>query len=409
MRLGVVLDSENGIYFAGDKITGEVTVDVERPQALKMITVMLRGIAKIAFREGAGLPFFLATNNLCYDQQTIMSREVIVFANSNPSPVMEKGSYSFGFSFLLPNLMVSSFKSSHGYVTYTLDIVAKKRFFVERLHKELKIFEFNEDTPQLSYRPLKFEKVILPRLSCLFRFFLQREDITARCHIHIPRITFYSGESIDVNVVLMDYQVGNRGKSAVIITELLQEFAFQGGFSSRSLVEPRRAIAMKKTKDVKAYHQLIVPPCPRTGGVYRRARVGYYVRVRVQMRCRQYHLLIPITLTGPLNDMSRKWQSHYEQHDQSSVSSEPELAPAESMQRHAVTLLQLLTTKKEHCTSMEGLDIPQSVPEVGEDFDEVDMIEKIRSTPDSLVTLITPPESFATHPGQEHEEAGGDE
>lgn len=80
MRINVVLDSPEGMYFAGDKITGEVSVDVDRPETLKKITATLRGVAKIAFREGGAMPF-LASSNLYHDQQTVISREMIVFVN----------------------------------------------------------------------------------------------------------------------------------------------------------------------------------------------------------------------------------------------------------------------------------------------------------------------------------------
>uniref|UniRef100_A0A1B0GQB2 Arrestin-like N-terminal domain-containing protein n=1 Tax=Phlebotomus papatasi TaxID=29031 RepID=A0A1B0GQB2_PHLPP len=209
MRINVVLDSPEGMYFAGDKITGEVTVDIDRPETLKKITATLRGVAKIAFREGGAMPF-LASSNLYHDQQTVISREMIVFANPNICPVMEKGTYSYSFNFLLPNSMVTSFNSSHGYVIYNLDIAVKKKFFTERIRKELKIYEFNEDTPQLSYRPLCFEKILLPRVSCFFPVFFSRKDARARCHIYIPRISFYCGETIQVNVLLMDYQVASK-------------------------------------------------------------------------------------------------------------------------------------------------------------------------------------------------------
>uniref|UniRef100_A0A7G3B2Q7 Putative thioredoxin binding protein tbp-2/vdup1 n=1 Tax=Lutzomyia longipalpis TaxID=7200 RepID=A0A7G3B2Q7_LUTLO len=387
MQIKVDVDSPEGMYFAGDKISGVVSINVDIPETLKVITVSLRGVAKIAFREGIMVPFFLASNNVYYDQQTVISREIIVFANASMCQIMEKGSYTFSFSFLLPNSMVTSFSASHGHVTYHIEAVVRKRFFTQRIRRELRIYQFNEDTPQLSYRPLSVEKVILPRISCFFPLFFTRHDARARCQIHIPRISFYAGEVIQVNISLPDYQATNT-KSATMISELLQEFSFQGGLYNQRIVEPRKAIVSEKTQGINANHQLVVPICPRTGPLYRRARVNYYLSVRVVMMCRNYELILPVTISGPLNDMSRKWKSHY---SHSSVSSETDLTTEETLrdqQRRANHLLRFLNLRGEFTTSIDALNIPEAVPEVDEESDEVAMMLEIEETPDIFATAI---------------------
>lgn len=199
---------------------------------------------------------------------------------------------------------------------------------------------------------------------------------------------------MDVLIVFfcMIFFLTEQGKSTVITSELLQEFIFQGGLYNQRIIEPRRVIVSLKSRGVSANHYLEVPVCPRTGGLYRRARVMYYLRVNVKMLCRRYDLLIPVTITGPLNDMSRKWKSQF---THSSVSSDTDGSGTENMlrdqQRWADNLLSLLTTRDEFSTSLEALDIPDTVPE--EECDEVAMMVEIESTPDIFATAL----GFSTH------------
>ncbi|GAB0091181.1 hypothetical protein DMENIID0001_059940 [Sergentomyia squamirostris] len=404
MRIDASIDSPNGLYFAGDRISGSVVVMVDQPQQLKTITVFLRGVAKIAFREGIAIPFFFPSNNIYFDQHTVINRELVVFANGSQPPVVAKGDYTFSFAFLLPNSLVSSFTSAHGHVTYWLEVVVRKRFFTQRIRRNLEIYEFNENTPQISYRPLPYETILKPVFSCILPGLFQGRHATARCHIRIPRTTFYSGEIIEITVSLMDYHGEDR--IATIVTDLLQEFSFQGGMHNHRLVEPLLVVASQRSRSMRVTHMLQVPLLPRSGNIYRRASVSYFLRVRVNMLCRKYHLTVPVILTGPLNDFSRKWKSQY---THTSVSSEtgvesavdpatdtavaaietapqPQLRVQNQQREHANELLRFLVERRQ---AEVGEIAGESIEEIEEDSPEAERAE-LQRRPDMFATIIEP-------------------
>ncbi|GAB0088635.1 hypothetical protein DMENIID0001_030970 [Sergentomyia squamirostris] len=301
----IIFDKNNGVYIAGDTITGRVEVTINHPKNIRLISLIIRGKVEVKWSQTESYIEFgeSKTKSVIYSsEEDYLNSEIILFGkHGGPANHLPVGTHSYAFTCVLPlglpGTIVGDYgkiwydakvKISHGIAPFAIDDTFKRDFTV------ISMVNLNQDrTLNIPSEVKKIEKYRNWKLTT--------SPIVLKAKV--PKSGFAIKEVIPITVNIKNLStVDIKGVHAKLVKEIV--------FTSRS---PQRRNKMEKSKIVsKKYDltakrkketidiafKLTVPQTPLTGCQSSFIKISYHVEVVVYVS--GFHstvqISIPVTL-----------------------------------------------------------------------------------------------------------------
>lgn len=124
----VDIDGNKDVFFAGDEISGSVTLQVNKPMKCSLIDVKLAGLSycywtteRTTGSDTNNLPH--RDYNVHVGRQELLQKRAVVFSGySSTQNKYPPGKQIYRFTFNLPNHLPSSFEGSIGFIRYYIEV-----------------------------------------------------------------------------------------------------------------------------------------------------------------------------------------------------------------------------------------------------------------------------------------------
>ncbi|XP_018796257.1 PREDICTED: arrestin domain-containing protein 17-like isoform X2 [Bactrocera latifrons] len=296
-----------GTYFAGQVMTGKVTLQADMPKQVKAIVLKISGCADTSWTESSTSTTSDANGRSSTQTQTthyrghedyIKSKTYLLSSNENQSAVIEPGIHTYTFACLLPNTCPSSFEGIYGYIRYLtrVELVRPWKFNQNftRGFTVLKMTDLNYDSPLLRV-PSKSEA---QKVFCCGPCKTQPLEV----HVSLPQSGYVPGQAIPVSVL-----ISNETKIKVeeLKIELVMLVCYYSQTPSTRTKNQRIPVLKLKGDGVPVHckkqfnYTLIVPATPPTCfNLCRIIQIAYQVEVVTKVK--GWHadqvICVPVTI-----------------------------------------------------------------------------------------------------------------
>uniref|UniRef100_A0A034WA43 Arrestin domain-containing protein 3 n=1 Tax=Bactrocera dorsalis TaxID=27457 RepID=A0A034WA43_BACDO len=296
-----------GTYFAGQVMTGKVTLQADMPKQVKAIVLKISGCADTSWAESSSSTTTDAhgrsstkthTTHYRGHEDYIKSRTYLLSSNENQSAVIEPGIHTYTFACLLPITCPSSFEGIYGYIRYLtrVELVRPWKFNQNftRGFTVLKMMDLNYDSPLLRV-PSKSEA---QKVFCCGPCKTQPLEV----HVSLPQSGYVPGQVIPVSVLISN-------ETKIKVEELKIELVMLVCYYSQvplTRTKNQRITVLKLKGDGVPVHckkqfdyTLIVPATPPTCfNLCRIIQIAYQVEVVAKVK--GWHtdqvICVPVTI-----------------------------------------------------------------------------------------------------------------
>ena len=117
LRISLVQERTDQIYFTGSSITGSLLLSVTEPKDYKHVSIRFGGRAHVAWSEGSGdrRRSHSATEPYIDEKISLWS------SDQSPDGKLDPGEYNWPFTFTIPPNVPSSFEATDGNIRYSLE------------------------------------------------------------------------------------------------------------------------------------------------------------------------------------------------------------------------------------------------------------------------------------------------
>ncbi|XP_068156824.1 arrestin domain-containing protein 3-like [Drosophila tropicalis] len=142
-----------GTYFAGQVITGKVTLKVDKVKLVKAITLNINGFAETRWRERATRHGKRERHSFYGREDYIASKTFLVGSNLSTQVSIEPGIHVYNFSCQIPMECPSSFEGTWGRVRYMTQVTLVRPWKFDQNYTRcltvLKVMDLNYNSPLL--------------------------------------------------------------------------------------------------------------------------------------------------------------------------------------------------------------------------------------------------------------------
>ncbi|XP_050074789.1 arrestin domain-containing protein 17-like [Anopheles maculipalpis] len=125
-------DNFHGVFFAGQKFTGTVDIDLPKTKKVKGISLKVTGLARVLWTETYG-----TGTTIAFQGREDFLKHVVVFVRSDTDEpiVMDPGRQVYKFALQLPNSLPTSFEGDYGYIRYTARVIFERPWKFDLTYK----------------------------------------------------------------------------------------------------------------------------------------------------------------------------------------------------------------------------------------------------------------------------------
>ncbi|XP_036225693.2 arrestin domain-containing protein 17 [Bactrocera oleae] len=296
-----------GIYFAGQIMTGKITLQADMPKQVKGIVLKITGDANTSWEEHSNRSTTDAHGRSSTESHTtyyrghedyIKSKTYLLSSSENQSSVIEPGIHTYTFACQLPPTCPSSFEGHYGYIRYLVkvELVRPWKFnqHFTRGFTVLKVMDLNYDSPLLRV-PCKSEA---QKVFCCWPCKTQ----PLKMHVSLPQSGYVPGQAIPVSVLIAN-------ESNIKVEELKIELVMLVCYYSQvplTHTKNERIAVLKLKGDGVSVHckkqfnyTLVVPATPPTCfNLCRIIQIAYQVEVVAKVK--GWHadqvICVPVTI-----------------------------------------------------------------------------------------------------------------
>ena len=197
LRISLVKESPNQVYYSGNVVEGNLLLDVNKPKTYKRITIQFTGksYASLTNRRNSESPEKDKDSN---STEAYVDLSYILWNSQDfPNGKLTPGQHSWPFSFAIPQTAPSSFEGGFGSIRYTLEgrIVTGSNKSSHAVEARVPVQQLVVYTDPELRRPQHQE--VTKRISGLC---CSSQPIVLRAVV--PKTTFYTGESFKLQVSL---------------------------------------------------------------------------------------------------------------------------------------------------------------------------------------------------------------
>ncbi|CRK98596.1 CLUMA_CG012194, isoform A [Clunio marinus] len=319
-------NNPNGIYFAGQTLSGTVELTFDKPKKLRGLILKIEGFAKVHWTERERRSRFQSGQNHHATNQKIVNyngREdylnSVTYLIGGPEGnqiEVEPGTYQYNFQSVLPPLLPTSFEAKHGHIRYLVNVVIDRPWKFDLTYKlaftVIKQLDLNYENPALRI-PTKVEKI-----DTFFCGFCKTAPVYMAASI--PMSGFVPGQNIPVCI-----EINNESRIAiddvkVSLKKLVCYHSQTPKMKTKeeiiSVKEIRSGEVRKRSKG-KFDQRFAIPPLPPSNTNYCRViNVSYEIHVTAKVSGLHVNpvLKLPITLgtvplSSPQNNLNVSQQS----------------------------------------------------------------------------------------------------
>lgn len=228
LRIALVQESANQVYFSGNTVSGNVLLDIDEPKSYKQVCVQFIGRSHVHWTEShtEGSGDHRRTVTRTYSSTESYADLVADLWNSRQSPdgKLAPGQYSWPFAINIPSTAPSSFEGSVGRIRYAL---------VGRIRTGLLKFDH---TVEVQIPVQQLLSITDPRLLQPQRQEVQKTVCCLCCasqpiilSVSVPKTGFCIGETFTLNVSLEN---GSR-RQITLIASIVQNVRYYAQGHSR--------------------------------------------------------------------------------------------------------------------------------------------------------------------------------
>ncbi|XP_049296864.1 arrestin domain-containing protein 17-like [Anopheles funestus] len=125
-------NNSHGVFFAGQKFTGTVDIDLPKAKKVKGISLKVTGLASVLWTETYGTGTTIAFQG----REDFLKHSMDFVRSETDEPiVMEPGRQIYKFALQLPNKLPTSFEGDYGYIRYTAKVVFERPWKFDQNYK----------------------------------------------------------------------------------------------------------------------------------------------------------------------------------------------------------------------------------------------------------------------------------
>ena len=225
-KIDVSKDNPKEAYYPGDTVTGNLLLDIDKPENYSQISIQLDGRAHVRWEKTQG-----KHTVVCESTDQFVNNEVTLWSGGDaPDAQLAPGHYSWPFSFEIPTRAASSHEGSdYGNIRYSLVGKARRkngRVFGGRVRTvaevRIAVLQLVKLTDPRLLRPVRQD--IQRRFLCLF---CAKRPITLT--VSIPKTGYLLGESVRLRATVENAT----GRRLTVTAKLKQRVTYHARGNTR--------------------------------------------------------------------------------------------------------------------------------------------------------------------------------
>ncbi|EDW59558.1 arrestin domain-containing protein 3 [Drosophila virilis] len=156
MGVTCIIDFDNnphGTFFAGQVVTGKVTLKLDKQKLVKAVTFNISGFAETHWTESRGTGKNKSSDTYSAREDYIASQTYLAGSSQSTQVSLEPGVHTYNFACQIPATCPSSIEGHYGRVRYMTKVALVRPWkfdnFYTRCFTVLKIMDLNYDSPLL--------------------------------------------------------------------------------------------------------------------------------------------------------------------------------------------------------------------------------------------------------------------
>ncbi|XP_037729404.1 arrestin domain-containing protein 2 [Drosophila subpulchrella] len=293
-------NNTQGVFYAGQTISGQVTLSTDKVIQIKAIRLKVKGFAETHWTESKTDSNNKSTSESFNGFDKYLSSKVFLLGSEISTEMsLEPGTRSYNFACQIPINCPSSFEGTHGRIRYMVDVNIiqpwKYDSVFSRAFTVIQVMDIGtyESVSQIP---------VQARTEKTFGVWPFRSD-PLTLELNLPQTGFVPGQTVPINVL-----VGNESKIKVyeVKVGLAMMITYYSDLSSGTNSE-RKSVAKLKADGVmrnsrKMYDfQLLIPSTPPSClHLCRIIKIGYQIEVVAKVKGMHINgtLIMPVTICG---------------------------------------------------------------------------------------------------------------
>ncbi|XP_052858869.1 arrestin domain-containing protein 2 [Drosophila gunungcola] len=290
----------HGVFYAGQTVSGQVTLSTDKSIQIKAIRLKLKGYAETHWTESKTDSNNKSTSESYNGFEKYLSSKVYLLGSETSTEMaLEPGTRAYNFACQIPINCPSSFEGTHGRICYSVNVNIiqpwKYDSLFSRAFTVIQVMDIN------TYQGVS-QVPVQARTEKTFGVWPFRSD-PLTLELNLPQTGFVPGQTVPVNVL-----VGNESKIRVyeVKVALAMMITYYSDLSS-GVNSERKSVAKLKADGVmrnsrKMYDfQLPIPSTPPSCfHLCRIIKIGYQIEVVAKVKGMHVNgtLVLPVTICG---------------------------------------------------------------------------------------------------------------
>ncbi|XP_017081827.1 LOW QUALITY PROTEIN: arrestin domain-containing protein 2 [Drosophila eugracilis] len=293
-------NNTQGVFYAGQTISGQVTLSTDKEIQIKAIRLKVKGHAETHWTESRTDSNNKATSESYSGFEKYLSSKAYLLGSTISTEMsLPPGTRSYNFACQIPINCPSSFEGTHGRILYRVDVIIVQPWKYDSLFS--RPFTVIQVMDISTYNSVS-QVPVQARTEKTFGVWPFRSD-PLTLELNLPQTGFVPGQTVPVNVL-----VGNESKIRVyeVKVGLSMMITYHCDRSSETNNE-RKSVAKLKADGVmrnsrKMYDfQLLIPSTPPSCfNLCRIIKIGYQIEVVAKVKGMHINgtLIMPVTICG---------------------------------------------------------------------------------------------------------------
>ncbi|XP_016954394.1 arrestin domain-containing protein 2 [Drosophila biarmipes] len=293
-------NNTQGVFYAGQTISGQVTLSTDKEIQIKAIKLKVKGFAETHWTESKNdMNNKSTTESFNGYEKYLSSKCFLLGSETSPEICLAPGTRSYNFASQIPINCPSSFEGSHGRILYKVDVNITQPWIYDSVFS--RAFTVIQVMDLGTYESVS-QVPVQARTEKTFGVWPFRSD-PLTLELNLPQTGFVPGQTVPVNVL-----VGNESKIRVheVKVGLAMMITYYSDRRSDTNNE-RKSVAKLKADGVmrnsrKMYDfQLLIPSTPPSSfRLCRIIEIGYQIEVVAKVKGMHINgtLVLPVTICG---------------------------------------------------------------------------------------------------------------
>lgn len=187
-----------GFFYAGEEVSGSVTLYNEKPRKFRALLLKVTGAAEVSWSESTGTGDNKQTETI-HDREEYLRTVTFLLNNGAMEQELAAGSHTFTFCFVLPVSIPSTFYNFYGNVKYVVRVEMDRYLKFNHSHD----FPFNViSSLDLNYESAELRQPLRGEITKKFFLGLSSKPLTIVAEV--PYRGFVAGQTLSISVKVIN-------------------------------------------------------------------------------------------------------------------------------------------------------------------------------------------------------------